>query len=197
MSDQPRRTFSPLECDLLGEPYGYEEPVTSTTSPVPRQPASMIKRHPFEESWAAKTHPPTWTKEETETQFVIQGRQAGMSASQLSSSRHLTGTTKYDTTNRTKYQLKLLCKAGHDAKPTNEQYQHRAHMAAHRGLVQQEAQSIIQACQSGMTPKEIEQSGIVKHGKNTEANIGDRIRLMKKRGKDVAARPQGQIPRPV
>lgn len=95
------------------------------------------------------------------------------------------------------YQLRLLCEAGDNAKPANEAYLHRAHLAADRAAVKQEADAIIRACQAGMTAKEIEDSGIVKHGKNTETNIRERIRLMKKRGKDVEARPAGQIPRPV
>lgn len=38
-------SFKPLEYDLLGEPYDYEEPMTPTTPPGPSQPASRIKPH--------------------------------------------------------------------------------------------------------------------------------------------------------
>ncbi|KAL8719788.1 MAG: hypothetical protein Q9225_003249 [Loekoesia sp. 1 TL-2023] len=200
-SAQNNQQFTKLELELLGEDTGNGSH-DATSSPQSNLPAAASsqrkpngKAHPFDKIWSAKEHPQNWTDEEREERFLIKGRRAGMSASQFLLSPHLKG-PKYSTYDKIRYQFDVLSQNGVDIKPRTEEYRRRCQQMNNTPL-RKEAAWILQACQSGMTPKEIQKSGMVRCGSNELNDIKQRIYKMKQRGKDVAPRSAGQTPRPV
>lgn len=198
-SVQGTREFTELELELLGEDTGNgsHNAITSQNNlpaAAPSQRKPNVKPHPFDKTWSAKQHPQNWTDEEREERFLIEGRRAAMSASQFWLSPHLKD-PKHSAYEKIRYQFQVLSRYGVDIKPQSEEYRRRCQQM--NTPMRKEAAQIILACQSGMTPNEIQESGLVRYGKNGLDDLKERIYKMKQRGVDVAPRPAGQVPRPI
>lgn len=121
-----------------------------------------------------------------EDQFLIRGRRAGMTPTQLRDSGHLPS-FQNQPPHQVMSRLRKLQRAGHDVTPRTDDSRKRS--AARRTLEQtKEMNEIAAACRKGMTPKEILEAGIVKRGKKDERSLKQRIYRMGLRGLDIKPR---------
>ncbi|KAL8725826.1 MAG: hypothetical protein Q9166_007113 [cf. Caloplaca sp. 2 TL-2023] len=118
--------------------------------------------------------------------FLIEGRRAGMTVSQLKASPNLP-TFRDAPVHQISSQLRKLQRAGHDVTPQTDDARKRS--ARRKDMEQtKEMNDIAEACRQGMTPKEILAAGIVRHGKIEEKCLKQRIYRMGLRGVDVTPR---------
>ncbi|KAL9010837.1 MAG: hypothetical protein Q9173_004272 [Seirophora scorigena] len=122
--------------------------------------------------------------------FLIEGRRAGMTPSQLKASPSLPS-FRDSPVHQIKSRLNKLQRAGYDVAPRTAEARKRSDNCAN-GKQIKEMNDIADACRQGMTPKEILAAGIVRHGRMDEEGLSQRIYRMGLRGMDVKPR-QGLI----
>lgn len=121
--------------------------------------------------------------------FLVEGRRAGMTPSQLKASPYLPS-FRDRPVHQIKSRLNKLRRAGYDVTPRTTEARQRSDNCANRGQII-EMNAIADACRRGMTPREILAAGIVRHGRMDEKGLSQRIYRMGLRGMDVKPR-QGQ-----
>ncbi|KAI4114863.1 MAG: hypothetical protein LQ345_004433 [Seirophora villosa] len=130
-----------------------------------------------------------------EDRFLVEGRRAGMTPSQLKASPNLPS-FRDRPVHQIKSRLNKLRRAGYDIAPRTAEARKRSDDCGNREQIK-EMNAIADACRRGMTPKEILAAGIVRHGRMDEKGLAQRIYRMGLRGLDVKPRQErirGPIP---
>ncbi|KAL8961607.1 MAG: hypothetical protein Q9193_001866 [Seirophora villosa] len=118
--------------------------------------------------------------------FLVEGRRAGMTPSQLKASPYLPS-FRDRPCHQIKSRLNKLKRAGYDVAPRTAEARKRSDDCGNKAQ-HKEMNAIADACRRGMTPKEILAAGIVRHGRMDEKGLAQRIYRMGLRGMDVKPR---------
>ncbi|KAI4139764.1 MAG: hypothetical protein L6R39_006127 [Caloplaca ligustica] len=173
--------YHPSRPASTSDDTGFE---SESSGVAPRETRKVtVQPHAFNDEWASRTHPADWSNEKLEEEFFIEARRKGMTPAQLRDSPHLPS-FREKALHQVVSRINKLKRRGVDITPQTDEH-HKRSAARKTGSQTQEMNDIAAACRRGMTPKEILEAGIVKHGKKDEEGLKLRIYRMKRRGLDV------------